>query len=261
MPTDPRSIESYNQHARNYHDHVSNPSVSLFHSYYEKPALRAELPDLHGLGVLCIGCGSGVDAQWLLDNGAKSVTGIDIASVLIEIGKKEHPKIDLKVMDMEKLDFEDESFDLVCSSLAIHYVDDMTQSLTEAHRVLKKGGLYVFSCGHPLDTALDLSADDKTRSARLGLIVNKDTDERTIYGDYLALEGNGTKNVDGDLGDLQVRIYHRTFSVMLEQIKASGFNLEKVVEPLPTKEMQNADPGVYEQLNRLPTFIIWVLRK
>lgn len=261
MSTDPRTVESYNQYATDYHDHVSDHSDSIFHAHYEKPALRAELPDLLGLSVLCIGCGSGVDAQWLADNGAKSVTGVDISSGLVEIGKREHPNIDLRVMDMEKLDFEDESFDVACSSLAIHYVDDMTQSLKEAYRVLMPGGKYVFSCGHPIDTAAEFFGDDESDGTRLGRIVMKKTNERIVYGDYLAVEGSGTKNVDGNLGDMKVRVYHRTFSKMLEQIQASGFSIERLVEPQPTESMKQADPFVYEQLTKIPSFMIWVLRK
>lgn len=261
MSTDPQTVKAYNQHATSYHKHVSDPNDSIFHSYYEKPALRAELPDLHGLNVLCIGCGSGVDAQWLLDNGANKVTGIDVSSGMTEIGKEKYPNLDLHVMDMEKLDFKDNSFDVTCSSLAIHYVDDMTQSLKEAYRVLKPGGKYIFSSGHPIDTAAEFFGDDKTEGTRLGRVIDKETDERIVHGDYLATSGNGTKSVDGNLGDLKVRVYHRTFSVMLTQIQTSGFAIEKLVEPQPTKEMKKANPWVYEQLMKIPSFMIWVLRK
>lgn len=44
---------------------------------------------------------------------------------------------------------------------------------------------------------------------------------------------------------------------MLEQIKASGFTIELMAEPQPLK----ADFAHYEQLTRIPTFMIWVLSK
>ena len=42
-----------------------------FNGFLERPALRALVPgDLHGTTVLDAGCGSGAQAQWLLEQGA-----------------------------------------------------------------------------------------------------------------------------------------------------------------------------------------------
>ncbi len=164
-------------------------------------------------------------------------------------------------MDMEKLEFDDETFDLAYSSLAIHYVDDWTKSLQEALRVLRPGGQYVFSCGHPIDSALEYETDDDIKYARLGRRVNKTTNERLVYGDYLAPDSDGVKPIKGMLGDIEVVAYHRTFSKMIEQIQASGFTIERVVEPQPIPEMEDGDPDHFELLTRIPTFMIWVPRK
>jgi len=261
MATDPSTAKHYNQNAENYHRHVSDPSDSTFHAYYEKPAIRAELPDLTGLDVISIGCGSGVDARWLADNGAQKVVGIDISSGLLDIARKNNPDVEFREMDMEQLDFPDESFDLAYSSLAIHYVDGWTKPLQEARRILRPNGQYIFSCGHPLDSAVGYEIKDNFKYALLGRKVNLDTRERTIYGDYLAADGNGVKQVKGILADGEVVVFHRTFGKMVEQILSSGFTVEKVVEPQPTEGMRAADPAIYEQLTRIPTFMIWVLRK
>ena len=45
-----------------------------FNGFLERPALRALVPgDLHGAVVLDAGCGSGAQAQWLLEQGADIV--------------------------------------------------------------------------------------------------------------------------------------------------------------------------------------------
>lgn len=261
MATDPKTIDSYNQFAAGYHEHVSDPNDSIYHSYYEKLALRAELGDLTGKNVLCIGCGSGVDANWLLQNGATSVTGIDISKELIAIGQSQFPELSLHVMDMEKLDLPDNTFDTACSSLAIHYIDDMTTALKEVRRVLKPGGRYVFSCGHPLDTAIERTEDEKAKHRIIGRTVVKETNEQIIHGDYLVADTSGTKNIDGNLGDMEVRIYHRTFGVMIEQIVASGFTIEKLIEPQPQPSLRDVDERTFQQLTKLPAFAIWVVRK
>lgn len=260
MSTDPRTIEAYNKNADIYNEHVLNPNDSIYHAYYEKPAMRAELPDLTGLDVLSIGCGSGVDTQWFVDNGARNATGVDISEELIKIAKQNYPKPNFHVMDMEALDLADDSFDVLYSSLAIHYLDDWTKALGEAYRVLKPGGVYIFSCSHPIDTALERKRGDDVKSSLLGRAVDQ-AGNPIIYGDYMVTDNKGIKPIDGILGDFSVRIYHRPISKMVEQIHVSGFSIKKMVEPLPTEEMQKINPDIYRRLMRIPEFMIWVLGK
>ena len=258
MATDPNTFKSYNANAEQYHAHVTDPADSTLHSLYEKPAIRAELPNLNGLEVISIGCGSGVDARWIADNGAKSVVGIDISDKLLDIAKKENPDIDFQEMNMEHLDFPDDSFDLAYSSLAIHYVDDWTQPQSEAYRVLRQGGKYIFSCSHPIDSAMEYSTEGDVKYVRLGRKANKLTNEREVFGNYLVPESDGVAPIKGVMGGaVEVVFYHRTFSKMLEQIHASGFKIERLVEPQPVE----GDPDHYEQLTKIPSFMIWVLRK
>lgn len=261
MATDLNTMKGYNENAEAYNAHVLEPTDSIFHSYYEKPAIRTELPNLEGLDVISIGCGSGLDTRWLADNGAKKVVGVDISVGLLGIARTNNPDIEFHEMDMEQLDLPDESFDLAYSSLAIHYVDDWTKSLKEARRILRKGGSYIFSCGHPIDSAMEYTTEGGKKYARVGRVIDQVTQKRTTYGDYLANEGEGVKPVSGTLGAIDVIVYHRTFSKMIGQIIASGFSIERAVEPQPTDSMKQANPDMFEQLSRIPTFIIWVLKK
>ncbi len=63
------------------------------------------------------------------------------------------------------------------------------------------------------------------------------------------------------LADVEVTVFHRTFAKMTEQILSSGFNIERVVEPQPSEGMRAIDPDTYQQLTKIPTFMIWALRK
>lgn len=60
MSTSEHTVSWYNEHAAEYAQHVATPSEFIYHAYYEKPAVRAELPDVAGLTVLSLGGGSGV---------------------------------------------------------------------------------------------------------------------------------------------------------------------------------------------------------
>ncbi len=258
---DIKSVLPYDLGAEVYDAHVSDPNDSTYHSYYEKPAIRAVFGDLSNKKILNIGCGSAVDTQWLVENGSKDVTGIDLSAGLIAIGQKKFPDLDLRVMDMEALEFADESFDLAVSSLAIHYLDNWTTALKEAHRVLRRGGRYVFSCNHPVAGAVSYSNSGNHRNGLMGKSKNIVTGEVKYFGDYMKINNLGVGKTMMPIGGLEVTTYTQTFSNMVRYIVDSGFTIESVVEPLPQKSLIQADNDTYDKLNRFPYFIIWELRK
>lgn len=258
---DPKSVLAYDMGAAEYDAHVSDPNDSIYHAYYEKPAIRKLFGDLTDKKVLNIGCGSGVDAQWIVESGAKSVVGIDLSKGLIDIGRKKYPDLDLQVMDMEKLEFEDESFDLLVSSLAIHYLPDWTEALKEAFRVLKPGGRYVLSSNHPLDGALEYFSNGDIKSALVGRNKNTVTGKNEYIGDYLNSTNNGVSEFVMPIGDLKVTTYTQTFANMVRYIREAGFTIESVEEPMPMEQIKALDLHVYNKISRLPAFIIWELRK
>jgi malonyl-CoA O-methyltransferase len=59
--------------------------------------------------------------------------------------------------DIERLPFANDSVDLVWSNLALQWVNDLARAFAEMHRVLKPGGLLMFSTFGP-DTLRELRA-------------------------------------------------------------------------------------------------------
>ena len=55
--------------------------------------------------------------------------------------------------DMERLALPTASFDLIYSSLVLHYIEHLSALLAEVHRALVPGGRLVFSVEHPVFTA------------------------------------------------------------------------------------------------------------
>lgn len=155
MSTDDKSIQFYKTNAEEYTAHVRNPKDSVYHAYYEKPAMYALLPDLKGKTVLSVGCGSGEDSIYLKRQGAEKSVGIDLIEELINIAKNSYPECEFHVMNMEKLDFPDASFDFAYSSLAIHYVEDWENVFKQIYKILKPNSYFLVSCGHPVRFAMD----------------------------------------------------------------------------------------------------------
>lgn len=105
--------------------------------------------------VLDIGCGQGHDLRAMARKGHR-VAGVDFSSVAIQQARKRvcgwnltrRRNVDLRIHDIaDRLPFEDGQFAGVYSHLALHYFhDDVTRRIFgEIHRVLRPGGLLVFS--------------------------------------------------------------------------------------------------------------------
>ncbi|HEX3086384.1 MAG TPA: class I SAM-dependent methyltransferase [Pyrinomonadaceae bacterium] len=104
-----------------------------------------------GLKVLEIGCGLGTDGAQFALAGA-DYTGIDLTEAAIDLARRRFAlsglKGDFRVSDAEKLDFADESFDLVYSHGVLHHTPDIEAALGEVYRVLRPGGRAVIMLYH-----------------------------------------------------------------------------------------------------------------
>ena len=96
------------------------------------------------LKILDIGCGAGFFSILLAAKGY-DVTGIDLTESMIEeavaLAAEEKSNARFQVMDAEKLDFPDESFDVVVSRNVTWNLPHPGQAYAEWLRVLKTGGL------------------------------------------------------------------------------------------------------------------------
>ena len=89
------------------------------------------------------GCGNGKNVFGLSKNGYDAY-GVDFAEGTITEAKKIFPDLKISVGDVKKLDFPDEHFDGYWSLGVIeHFRDGYGEAVSEAGRVLKKGG-YLF---------------------------------------------------------------------------------------------------------------------
>ncbi len=96
--------------------------------------------------ILEVGIGTGKNIDYLNDKAR--VTGIDFSKKMLEKAKQKLTRTDrknitLKKMDVENLDFEDNSFDYVITSSVFCSVPDPLKGLKEIKRVLKPTGKLV----------------------------------------------------------------------------------------------------------------------
>ena len=218
-------------------------SVEGLNGAPEWPALRALLPDLGGLRVLDLGCGFGWFCRWARQHGAAHVLGIDVSEKMLARARATmpDPAITYTHADMEQLQLPVGSFDLVYSSLAFHYLEDLNTLMANVHRSLIPGGRLVFSVEHPIYTA---PADPKwsvDAAGRKTWPLDGYLDEGPRSTDWLA-KG--------------VIKHHRTLATYLSMLSRLGFALSHVEEWGPTAEQIAAQPTLADERQRPPFLLV-----
>jgi len=102
-------------------------------------ALSRQLQPDNASRVLEIGCSSGVLLRRFKSAGYKSVVGIDISEDAIQASHRLGSS-NASVMDAQKLNFADASFDLITASDVLEHIADDVAALHEWARVLAPGG-------------------------------------------------------------------------------------------------------------------------
>ena len=92
-----------------------------------------------GMRVLDVGCGTGELCALATSRGAVA-SGLDAAEGMIAIARRRLPGADLRVGAMERLPWDDGSFDLVTAFNAFQFAADFGAALAEAARVTRPGG-------------------------------------------------------------------------------------------------------------------------
>jgi SAM-dependent methyltransferase len=202
------------------------------------------LGDVSGLRVLDLGCGAGQLASYLADAGAAEVVGIDASERMLDVARarRAHPRVSYLRGAMEDADFPPGAFDLVVSSLALHYVRDYAGLVGRIARWLAPGGPLVFSTEHPIYTA---------RASTDGWVTGPEGTRAAWALDHYAEEGRREHRwfVAG------VRRYHRTISTLLNGLIDAGLAIERVVESAPSDAWLRDRPQDADERRR-PMFLL-----
>lgn len=213
----------------------------------EWETLRKLLPDFTGKRVLDLGCGYGWHCIYAMEQGAASAFGIDISHKMLQVAREKtaFPQVDYRCMPIEEIDFPSGSFDVVISSLALHYVQSFEDVARKVNACLTAGGSFIFSVEHPIFTAYG-SQDWFYDEA--GNILHFPVDNYFYEGERSAVF----------LGE-EVRKYHKTLTTYLNGLLTNGFTLEHVVESQPPERMLSLE-GMSDEMRR-PMMLIVAARK
>jgi ubiquinone/menaquinone biosynthesis C-methylase UbiE len=205
--------------------------------------------DVRGKRVLEIGCGGGQCAIGFAKRGALAV-GKDLSDEQVafarELAAREGVEARFYQGSVEELpEFPDESQDVVFSAYALSYVADIESCFSEVRRVLRPGGVFVFSCDHPLAN-----------------VISEQGPPWVVKRSYWDAEQVWPWQEEN--ASAVMRSYYRPVSEIFECLTGAGLVVERILEPQPvehTKDTSWDDSFPLEKLKMVPATVIFKARK
>jgi ubiquinone/menaquinone biosynthesis C-methylase UbiE len=237
----------YDRHVQFYLDFVDRSLADkngLWHVLLSR--FKEILEDrLKGARVCDIACGEGYLSRFLAQFGPKEVIGIDISAALIDaaIRRRNGTNLFYREDDAQYLrTVADSSIDIAVSQLAMMDVPDHRAMFRSVRRVLKAGGIFVFSLLHPcFEAPFRLPDEPQFLTEENGNPIAYTIRQYSKEGFW---QSGGT-GVRGHMG-----AYHRTLSTLLNDLLAVGFFLEKLDEPVI------GDSGLFSQVPQTLLFAV-----
>jgi SAM-dependent methyltransferase len=201
------------------------------------------LGDLKGRRVLELGCGGAQNSIAFVRQGATAV-GVDFSAEQLAFARRlcesEEIKVELREGDLADLAFlRADSFDLVFSSYAFGFVDDLNRVFRQVHRVLKVGAPLVFSLPHPTWHLLDPDSDDPFLITR-------------SYFDRTPMD----RRRDG----IAFTLYHHSLSDLYMSLVRASYRVDVILEPEPRSDAPRS-PDWREAAAKVPRTLIVRARK
>ncbi|GLQ76226.1 class I SAM-dependent methyltransferase [Vibrio penaeicida] len=224
-------LDMYTKHAKEYAKAVED---NIYNANFERPSTLALVGDVSGKAVLDLGCGSGEYANYFLTEGAASVTCVDVSQDMIDIVQSRFKnKVCAYSQDLSVgLPYEEnDSADVVVCPLVVHYLKDLGAFFKEVTRVLKPGGVFVFSTHHPM-------VDFKSSPS----------------GDYFRCE-----LIEEEWNTLsqpvEVSFYRRSLTGTFNAITQSGLVVAQFSEGEVTEQVKALSEERYQRLKTRPQFM------
>ncbi len=218
-----------------------------FNEVLEQPAILSLIPEIANKAILDIGCGMGDLCRFFAEADAGKVIGVDISSNMLQIARERtriYSNVQLYQSAIEDFDTIPEQFDLIVSSLALHYVQDLSAVFVKVHKWLKESGRFVFSVEHPFATC------------RQGIHPGWEKDDKgnNLFWQVDSYSDEGMRKSKWFVED--VVKYHRTISTIINGLIDSSFRIGKVLEPFAEEKYEIERPELKEERRRPPFLLV-----
>ena len=226
-----------------------------YREHFNNPAFLKFTGDLKGKAVLDAGCGEGYNTRLLARSGAQMV-GIDISRRLIQLARQEEQRdplgIRYEVASFTDLSlFEDASFDVVVSFMALMDGPNFEGASKEIFRVLRPEGELIFSMTHTcfLTKGIEWIRDEEGNCIKL--IVSDYFDHRPVVQHWKFPKGP----IPEDTKPFAVPRFPKTLSEYINALICTGFVLREIEEPRPSEEACKEHPWLQRWRDHAAIFL------
>lgn len=217
-----RTQKAYDDWALAY-DRDPNP-----HKVLEYEAVLSLVDAKKNEKILDAACGTGRYTHEFKKVGAE-VIGIDFSEQMLKTARDKYPEIKFKKADLrEELPFPDRWFDKINCAQTLKHLKELAPTLKEFFRVLRKGGIFVFSVTHP-----EMDWEGFEMKDRPDFVLSERSD-----------------------------IFQHRFSDYFDAFEETGFKIEKVVQlPISEKIRHLLTPESYQEVKGRYEVIVFKLIK
>jgi SAM-dependent methyltransferase len=221
----------------------SDPHWGMFHIPDTEVNI---LPEVDGLDVIDLGCGTAYVSAWLARRGAR-VVGIDASEAQLATARALQDEHDLHfpliLGNAEEVPFADGSFDLAISEYGAAIWCDPYRWIPEAARLLRPGGRLIF-LGNGTLLMLTVPDTDAEGSA-----------DATLKRDYFGM--HRFEWPDDDSVE-----FHLGYGDWIRLLRGSGLEVENLVELRPSTSATTRYPFVtVDWARRWPAEEVWLARR
>jgi SAM-dependent methyltransferase len=212
-----------------------------FNESVEAPAVQRLIKNVEGARVLDLGCGLGHHVGYFFERGAEKIDAVDVSKKMIDECAKRFqlPNVTFVCEAIENYNIGSNQYDIIVSSMALHYVNDLDRVFANVFQALKNEGQFVFSIEHPICTA-----------CQVGWLDAADT-KYWLVKDY-SKEGIRYQNWFVD----DVQKYHRKLSTLVELLLKNQFFIMAIDEPQPSSDWLDKRPDLAQHFQRPPVLVI-----
>jgi SAM-dependent methyltransferase len=205
------------------------------------PLMLGLVGSLKKKAIVELGCGNGYLAPRLLEQDPRRIIMMDISKYNLAHAAKKTTDERINFLEQDATEYwkiDSSSIDIVYSNMMLNEIEDIQTAIKEVFRVLKEGGVFVFSVTHPA-WDLFIYAQEK-----VGVSSNKVKGLGGYFRRGFAkfVMGSGDKATPGNGKEFEVEHYQRPISDYFKALSGVGFSVDQLLEPELTKELLEQAP-------------------
>lgn len=217
----------------------------FYHKHIINPALIDLLGEIEGKTILDLACGEGRLARNLAQIAGRDIriTGVDASEHMIRVARERSQNF-TDCLTFQQADAADlaqippDSFDVAICNMALMDIKNYTQAIREVRRTLKTHGAFIFSVLHP---CFFTPRSEWLRNEDGEIVGWKVDDYHLGLVSKWAVKSGMT---------METYHFHRTLEDYCSALAECGFVITEIREPIPPKELLEANPRLIRELKR-----------